>query len=168
MKLKDIDKVRYRKRLNIVFFSMAAALIVIAQATSALFIYVFSEPEASHFYHIMAAVAAAAAIVVYVVNKYRHHSYMTEVVYVWDLKQQLNKIQRKQRKLLPAIEAGDNDAMVAMNFMYRGSKQLYELDDNTITIEDLVVLISALDLRMKEAGLSLSTDAYTPDMLDRF
>jgi len=151
-----------------VFISMAAALIIIAQINSALFIYLFSEPEASHFYHIMAAVISAAAIVVYVVNKYRHHPYMTEVVYVWDLKQQLNKIQRKQRKLKAAVEEGDKEAMVIMNFMYRGSKQLYELDDNTITIEDLVVVMSDLDQRMKNAGLSLSTDSYKPEMLDRF
>jgi len=165
MKLKEIDKVRYRKHLNIVMFSMAVALIIIAQITSALFIYLFSEPDASHFYHIMAAVAAATAIVVYVVNKYRNHPYMTEVVYVWDLKQQLNKIHRKQRKIKPAFERDDNDAMVIMNFMYRGSKQLYELDDNTITIEDLELLIAALDQRMKTAGLSLSTDLFKPEML---
>jgi len=79
MKLKEIDKVRYRKHLNIVMFSMAMALIILAQITSALFIYLFSEPDVSHFYHIMAAVAAATAIVVYVVNKYRYHPYMIEV-----------------------------------------------------------------------------------------
>lgn len=168
MKLKEIDKARYRKHLNVVIFCMAAALIIISQATSALFIYIFSQPEASHFYHIIAAVAVAAVIVVYVVNKYRYHSYMSEVVYVWDLKQLLNKIQRKQRKIKPAVEGDDKDAMIVMNFMYRGSKQLYELDDNTITIEDLLLLINALDQRMEKAGLSLSTDSFKPSMLDRF
>jgi len=168
MKLQEIDKTRYRKHLNVVMFSMAVALIITAQGTSALFIFLFSEPDASHFYHIMAAVAAAAAIVVYVTNKYRHHPYMTEVVYVWDLKQQLNKIQRKQHKLKSAVESDDKDAMIIMNFMYRGSKQLYELDDNTITIEDLELLITALEKRMKTAGLSLSTDLFKPSMLDRY
>jgi len=168
MKLKEIDKTRYRKHLNVVFFSMAVALIVIAQINSALFIYLFSEPEESHFYHIMAAVASAAAIVVYVVNKYRNHPYMSEVVYVWDLKQQLNKIQRKKKKIVEAVEAGNKDAMMIMNFMYRGSKQLYELDDNTITIDDLVVHMSAHDQCMEKAGLSLSTDSYKPEMLDQF
>jgi len=168
MKLKEIDKARYRKHLNVVMICMAVALIIIAQGTSALFIYVFSTPDESHFYHIMAAVAAAAAIVVYVVNKYRHHPYMTEVVYVWDLKQQLNKIQRKQLKIKPAVESDDKDAMIIMNFMYRGSKQLYELDDNTITIEDLELLITALEHRMKSAGLSLSTDSYNPGMLESY
>jgi len=165
MKLKEIDKKRYRKHLNVVMLSMAVALLITAQITSALFIYLFSTPEASHFYHIMAAVAAAAVIVVYVTSKFRHHPYMTEVVYVWDLKQQLNKIYRKQHKIKPAVENNDEKAMIIMNFMYRGSKQLYELDDNTITIDDLELLITALEQRMKQAGVSLSTDLFNLDML---
>jgi len=168
MKLKEIDKARYRKHLNVVMLSMAVALLITAQITSALFIYLFSEPDESHFYHIMAAVAAAAVIVVYVTSKFRQHPYMTEVVYVWDLKQQLNKIYRKQHKIKPAVENDDKDAMIIMNFMYRGSKQLYELDDNTITIDDLELLITALEQRMKKAGVPLSTELFNPDMLTSY
>jgi hypothetical protein len=93
---------------------------------------------------------------------------MTEVVYVWDLKQQLNRIYRKQRKIEAAVENDDQDAMIILNFQYRGSKQLYELDDNTITMQGLVSKIKVLDKRMKAAGLSTSTDEYEPGMLDRF
>jgi hypothetical protein len=67
-----------------------------------------------------------------------------------------------------AVENNDDDAMNIMSFMYRGSKQLYELDDNIITMDSLVSKISVLDQRMKDAGLKLSIDAYDPTMLDRF
>jgi len=168
MKLKEIDKKRYRKHLNVVMISMALSLIILAQVSSALFIYLFSEPEASHFYHIMAAVAVSAVIVIYITSRFRQHPYLTEVVYVWDLKQQLNRIYRKQHKIKPDVENDDKNAMIIMNFMYRGSKQLYELDDNTITIEDLELLITSLEQRMKLAGLSLSTDLFEPGMLDKY
>ncbi len=147
---------------------MAVALMIIAVGASTLFIFLFSSPEVSHFSHNLAGVAAAAAIVFIVLNKFRQHPYMFEVVYVWDLKQQLNRIHRKLRKIEAAVEHNDNDAMIIMNFMYRGSKQLYELDDNTITMEGLVSKIRVLDQRMEDAGLSLSTDTYNPTMLDRF
>jgi hypothetical protein len=55
-----------------------------------------------------------------------------------------------------------------MNYLYRGSKQLYLLDDNTITMEDLDIKLQVLDSRMESAGLSISTDLYDPSMLDRF
>ena len=75
---------------------------------------------------------------------------MVEVVYVWDLKQQLNKIRRKQRKIEAAIENNDKDAMIIMNFMLHGSKQLYELDDNTITMDDLLIKIQVHNERMEK------------------
>ncbi len=168
MTLKEIDKTLYRSHLRVVFASIALALMGISVATSALFIYLFSSPEVSHFLHNLAGVVVAAIIVFIVLNKFRQHPYMLEVVYVWDLKQELNRINRKLRKIEAAAESNDNDAMVIMNFMYRGSKQLYELDDNTITMGSLINKINILDQRMQDSGLSLSTNAYEPAMLDKF
>ena len=168
MQLREIDKTRYRKHLRLVFVGMAAVLIIIAISTSALLINLFSTPEASHFMHNLAGVVIAAIFVGFVLTKLRQHPFMFEVVYVWDLKQQLNRISRKQRKIEAAADEGNHDAMIIMNYLYRGSKQLYLLDDNTITMEDLAVKIQVLGSRMEAAGLSLSTDSYDPSMLERF
>jgi len=168
MQLREIDKTRYRKHLRLVFAGMAAVLIIIAISTSALLINLFSTPEASHFMHNLAGVVIAAFFVGFVLTKLRQHPFMFEVVYVWDLKQQLNRISRKQRKIEAAADEGNHDAMIIMNYLYRGSKQLYLLDDNTITMEDLAVKIQVLGSRMEAAGLSLSTDSYDPSMLERF
>ena len=168
MQLREIDKIRYRKHLRVIFVSIASALLIIAPGASAVFISLFSNPEASYLFHNLAGVGIAAAVVAFVLNKFRQHPYMLEVVYVWDLKQQLNRIHRKQRKIEAVIENNDKDAMIIMNFMHHGSKQLYELDDNTITMGDLLRKIQIHDERMEAAGLSLSTDSYNPAMLDRF
>jgi hypothetical protein len=168
MQLREIDKTRYRKHLRIVFAGIVAVLLIVTLVASTLFIYFFSSPEASHFLHNLAGVVAAAAVVIFVLNKLRQHPFMSEVVYVWDLKQQLNRVYRKQHKVEALVEDNDHDAMIIMNFMYRGSKQLYQLDDNTITMEGLLGKIRVLDKRMEAAGLSLSTESYYPAMLDRF
>ncbi|MBE9564875.1 MAG: DUF3087 domain-containing protein [Proteobacteria bacterium] len=168
MQLIEIDKARYHKHLRVVFAGIAVALMLVTVAASTLFIYLFSVPDVSHFLHNLAGVASAAVIVFIVLSKLRQHPYLFEVVYVWDLKQQLNRIHRKLRKIEVAVENNDDDAMNIMNYMYRGSKQLYELDDNVITMDSLDSKLSVLNQRMKDAGLSLSTDAYNPTMLDRF
>ena len=168
MQLREIEKTRYRKHLRVVFVGIAAALMIIAVASSTLFIYLFSRPEVSHFLHNLAGVVAAAAVVFFVLHRFRSHPYMSDVVYVWDLKQQLNRIHRKLRYIEAAVENNNHDAMIIMNFMYRGSRQLYELDDNTITMDGLISKISILDQRMENAGLSLSTVSYNPAMLSRF
>ena len=107
-------------------------------------------------------------MVSYVVYRFRHHPFMDELVYVWTLKQQLNRIYRKQRKIEPLIDEQNLDAMVVMNFFYQGSKQLYELDDNTITLDDLAIKLNHLNDRLEQTGLKLTTDEYDPGMLDRF
>jgi len=168
MQLIEIDKTRYRKHLNVVFAGIVIALVIIGLGSSTLYIHFLSTPEQPHFFHNLAGVITAAGIVIYVLNKLRSHPFMLEVVYVWDLKQQLNRIHRKQRKIEAAVENNDHDAMIILNFQYRGSRQLYELDDNTITMDSLLSKIRVLEKRMQTAGLSLSTDAYDPAILEKF
>jgi hypothetical protein len=168
MQLIEIDKTRYRKHLRIVFAAIAVALAIIALGSSTLIIHFFSTPDADHFWHNLAGVVFAAIVVAYILNKLRGHPFMSEVVYVWDLKQQLNRIHRKLNNIEAKIEENNHDAMIIMNYMYRGSKQLYELDDNTITMGTLNSKISVLDSKMRDAGISTSTDTYDPSMLDLF
>ena len=168
MRLRPIDKNRYSKHYKMVFGAVVLALIVISLSTSALLIRFFSAPEVSHFVQNLAGVVVAALLVSYGVYRFRNHPFMDEVVYVWNLKQQLNRIYRKQRNIEPLIEQNNIDAMVIMNYFYQGSKQLYELDDNTITLDNLAIKFSHLNDRLEQAGFKLTTDEYDPGMLDRF
>jgi hypothetical protein len=168
MKLREIDKSRYRKHIKVVFVGIVITMSVITLAVSNLLISNFSTADASHFNFNLASVVVAAVIVVFGLIKLRSHPYMDEVVYVWDLKYQLNRIYRKQHKIEPLIEENDINAMIIMNYMYKGSRQLYTLDDNTITIEALELKILALDKRIEEANLSISTEDYAQSMLAEY
>jgi hypothetical protein len=52
--------------------------------------------------------------------------------------------------------------------MYQGSKQLYELDDNTITMSDLAIKTSHLNTKLEEKELQLTTEDYYSGLLARF
>jgi hypothetical protein len=54
---------------------------------------------------------------------------MTEVVYVWELKQALNKITRKMRKLKEAAETRNVDAMLAMQYSYLAISRIDNCDE---------------------------------------
>lgn len=168
MQLTEIDKTRYDRHLKIVFAGIAIALLVISLAASTLFIQLFSTAQAPHFWHNLAGVAVAVIVVVLVMGKIREHPYLTEVVYVWDLKQLLNKIQRKQRAIEVRVEANDRTAMIILNFQYQGSKQLYQLDNNTITMDDLLIKIQHLDKRMDAAGLNITSVNLEPALIEQF
>lgn len=168
MQLKEIDKSRYRKRLRIVFVAIVVVLTVVALGTSTVLIGLFGTPGETHFWLNLAGVVVGAAAVVLMLIKLREHPYLHEVVYVWDLKQQLNRIYRKQGKIEPLVERNDPDAIAIMYFFCRGSKQLYELDDNTLTLDTLGLQLRALERRIEELGINITTDSFRETMLERF
>lgn len=168
MKLRQIDKNRYRKHYRIVFAIIVIALLVISLVTSTLLISWLSTPDESHFKLNIAGVVVAVLFVSYAVYRFRDHQFMDELVYVWNLKKQLNRIYRKQHKIEPLIDDNNVDAMVIMNYMYQGSKQLYELDDNTITMSELEIKTRHLITKLEENKLKLTTDDYYSGLLDQF
>jgi len=168
MQLKEIDKSIYSKRVKVVFAGIALALLILSLLFSTLFIQLFSTPEADHFWFNLSGVLMAAFVVVWGLNKLRGHAYLNEVAYVWDLKQMLNRIYRKQKKIEAAAEKGDSNALIIMNFQLRGSKQLYQLDDNTITLENLIPKLLENERRMQAVGLDTAMDDFDPALLDLF
>ena len=168
MKLREIDKERYKKHYKIVFVAITAFLIVVSISCSTLLISWLSTPEESHLLLNAVGVAFAALLASYIVFHFRDHPFMEELVYAWKLKQQLNRIYRKQRKIEPLVEEHNVDAMIVMNFMYEGSKQLYELDDNTITLNDVKSKSERLNAIIKDRNLQLTTNDYQQSMLDQF
>ena len=168
MKLRPVDKSRYHKHYKIVFAAIVIALIAISLGCSQLLISWLGFPDETHFTLNLAGVVVALLSVAYTLYRFRNHPFMDEVVYVWNLKQQLNLIYRKQHKIEPLIEDNNVDAMVVMNYMYQGSKQLYELDDNTITMDDLAIKAKHLGTRLEEKQLKLTTDDYNSGLLGQF
>ena len=168
MKLRPVDKNRYRKHYRIVFAAIVIELAAISLGCSTLLISWLGSPDETHFTLNLAGFLVAVMLVAYTVYRFRGRPFMDEVVYVWNLKKQLNRIYRKQYKIEPLIEDNNVDAMVIMNYMYQGSKQLYELDDNTITLDDLAIKTKHLNTILDEKGLKLNSDDYHTGLLAQF
>jgi hypothetical protein len=168
MKLRQIDKRRYSKHYKIVFAAIVIELIAVSLVSSTLLISWLGSPDDSHFILNLVGVVVAALLALYALYRFRDHPFMDEVVYVWKLKKQLNLIYRKQHKIEPLIEDNNVDAMVIMNYMYQGSKQLYELDDNTITLGDLAVKARHLNTKLEENKLKVTSDDYYSGLLNQF
>jgi hypothetical protein len=168
MHLEDIDKSRYRQRFRIVFVAIVVVLTTVSLGTSTLLIKLLGTPGESHFWLNLTGVVVGAAVVLLTLTRLRQNPYLREVVYVWDLKQQLNRIYRKQRRIEPFVEQNDPDAIAIMYFFYRGSTQLYELDDNTITMDTISLNLRALERRIEDLGINITTDSFHQGMLERF
>ncbi len=167
MQLQSIDKSTYRKNLNRVIVAIIIILFTSALGSSTLLIQLFGEPSGSNFVLNVIGVVIAAGIIGFLFFRYNEHPYLYEVMYVWRLKQELNRIYRKTAKLTLAIEKNNPDALVIKYFSLKGSEQLYELDDNDLTLSDLRIEIKALDRKIDALGLNISTDDYHKNLLNQ-
>jgi hypothetical protein len=168
MQLIDIDKPRYRKHVKIVFIGCAISLALGSLAISQTLIALFPDESGSHFHWNLLGVIISAVTIGWLLNKYRRHDFMREVTYVWELKQTLNKITRKMPKLEAAARNGDSKAMLAMQYSYAGSRLLWRLDDNTLTLDDLAIKQHELDHLAEKFGATLSAADYDEKILDAF
>jgi hypothetical protein len=168
MKLIDINKSRYRKHLKFVMAGCAVGLAVGSLALSQTLIAFFPDESGSHFHWNLLGVAVAGVAIAWLLNRYRHHNFMTEVVYVWDLKQSLNKINRKIRKIEVASREGNADALLAMHYSYAASRLLWQLDDNTLLMDELAIKQAELNELAEEYSVVLNADGYDNNVLKQF
>lgn len=165
MQLENINKQRYRKHLNIVIVAGIIALASLSLGLSQGAIYLFTDREGTHFWLNLAGVAIAVITIGSVLNRYKEHEFMTEVYYVWRLKQQINYIHRKNKKINEAVEQDDVSAILIMAFYYQACRQLYELDDNTITLSSLTKKSNELERKIESLSLTIDINNYQQDLL---
>ena len=168
MKLQDINKSRYRKHINIVIVALIVSLMAMALSFGQLFIAMLGSEGGDNFIFNVSGVVLASVICLLVLLNIRQHEFMTEVYYVWQLKQGMNKIYRKLKKVEAAKDEGDIDAIIVLNFYYAASNQLFKLDDNTITMDSLQIEINKLQELIESKNLKISTQDYDPSMLERY
>jgi len=168
MKLENIDKTRYRKHLNKVILASIVGLIVLSLSISTSVIAILNDGESSHFWINFSGVALAALLIGSILAKYKSHPFMYEVAYIWDLKQVLNQIHRKSKKINLAVKENDVTAIGIMYFYYKACIQLYTLDDNTITLSSLNLKAAELDTQIESLNLTISTDDFNSDSLSAY
>ena len=69
------------------------------------------------------------------------------------------------KKIKKASLDADENALTVLTFYYTSLKQLYILDDNTITMSTLESDISNLDILITESGKEIHIDQFTQAML---
>lgn len=165
MQLIEIDSTRYRQRLNKVIFACIGTLTIGSLAISQLLILLMPSPEGSHFHWNLFGVAITALSLFILLSKLRSHPFLYEVSYVWDLKQALNKINRRMKKIEHAAQQGDATAIQILHFSYSASRQLWELDNNTLTINHLTHLENKLHELAETHQVILDVSLYNPSQL---
>jgi low affinity Fe/Cu permease len=154
MEILDVNKAVYRKTLNKVIVGFVVTFAILAVLFGSVLIGLFAEPivdptTQSNLRYNVAGVILALICMSFLLNTYKRHERLKEVYYVWQLKQLHNKIYRKLKKIKAAAAENDVDALIILAFYFKTLKLVYELDDNTLTI-------NAVELELEAIGEQLS------------
>lgn len=166
MKLHSIDKALYRKRLNRILVTSVVILLAVSLTVSNALIAVYgSDVSGDNFGWNVAGVVCGVLVLVVLFKLIEKKPFMFEINYVRGLKREMNRIYRSSKKLLPAIEANNEKALIISYFNLQASKQVYELDNNTLTMDELNEKIRLLDEKIVELGLQISVEDYQPSLI---
>lgn len=160
MPLFDINATRYRQRLNKVIFACIGTLALGSLSISQSLILLFPSSEGTHFHWNLLGVTLSGAIVLIALLKLKKKAYFYEISYVWDLKQSINHINRRLKKIEQATQQGDETAMQILHFSYAASRQLWQLDNNTLTINHLTSQENKLADLAKSHQIILNVNHY--------
>ncbi|WP_229833484.1 DUF3087 family protein [Alishewanella longhuensis] len=163
-----IDKTLYRQRLNRITVASILALIIVSLSSSTLLIALLSDGTGSNFWLNFSGVAMGCLIVGYTLKRLKQHPYFSEVAYIWDLKHELNLIQRKRKAIDAAAAQNDINALIIQAFSFKASKLVWQLDDNTLMMSELTIADNKLQQQIAAAGLTLDATDYERDLLARF
>ncbi|UPW20462.1 DUF3087 domain-containing protein [Agarivorans sp. TSD2052] len=167
MQIKTIDKQIYQTRSRKSYLGISAILIISSLLWSTIFIALFSTSDDNFRYNLLGVVTAVICLIP-IITYCKSKTWFAEVMYVWHLKQELNKINRKMVKLQKAASKGEVEALTAIKFSYIGSRQIWELDDNTLMLSELSLAEQKLDVLIDKFNVSIEPAQYQSNDLMKY
>lgn len=174
MELQKINKEEYRKKMNVLLIGLVASLAISAIGFGTLLIELFGVKESiagestGNFHLNLFGVVLAIALNAFIASKIKTHPYLNEAVYVWNLKQIHNQIYRKLKKIKAAADEGNRNALTVLYFYYTTQKQVYELDNNTLTMNSVDSSIEHIKKEAEKWSFELSLSDFSKELVAEF
>ncbi|ULN66241.1 DUF3087 domain-containing protein [Vibrio gigantis] len=174
MKLQKINKEEYRKKMNLLLVSLVGSLAVFAIVFGTILIDLFGSGQSiagestGNFHLNVLGVILSVALNAFIASRVKGHDYFKEALYVWNLKQIHNQIYRKIKRIQPKAEQGDRDALTILYFYYTTQKQVYDLDNNTLTIKTVQQSLDNILELSEKWSIELDIEAFSKDLVAKF
>ncbi len=168
MQLKEINKDTYRSHLNVIIVLAIAFFAAVGVGISSIFVFYFGDAAGDNFFLNLLGVSIGGAIAAFCLHRLKASLYFYEVAYVWDLKHELNLINRRLSTLKRAANDGNVDAILILLYNYHGSRQLWQLDDNVLNLQELELELIQLEDKIRQLGLTLEPNQYERALLSKF
>ena len=168
MQLINIDKTRYRKHLNIIIASFIGSLLVLALVFGQVLITIFGQEGVNNFRYNLLGVILSLFACAAILHTLKNSKFFKEIYYVWRVKQIQNLIYRKLKKIKAAAKTYDTNALIILSFYYQILQQVYQLDDNTLTITIVNKELSDLQEAITNKNLNISAEQFDIKLINSY
>ena len=174
MKLQKINKEEYRKKMNLLLVSLVGSLALFAIVFGSILNELFGSAgsatgEVTGNFHLnVLGVILSVAMNGFIASRVKGHDYFKEALYVWNLKQMHNQIYRKLKRIQPKAEQGDREALTILYFYYTTQKQVYDLDNNTLTIKTVQQSLDNIMGLSEKWSIELDIEEFSKDLVAKF
>jgi len=168
MQLIEIDKARYRKHLNIIIAGFIGTLLVLALVFGQILIASFAQEGVNNFRYNLLGVVLSLFACAAILHTLKNSVFFKEIYYVWQVKQIQNLIYRKLKKIKAAAKTYDTNALIILSFYYQSLQQVYQLDDNTLTITIVNKELSDLQEAITNKNLNISAEQFDKKLINSY
>ena len=126
-----------------------------------------AEQDSNFRYNLLGVLLALLANAT-ILHRAKNSTYFTEVYYVWQVKQLQNLVYRKLKKIKLAAKSGEETALIILSFYYQSQLQVYQLDDNTITLDTIKKHKQEIDEIITEFGLTISREQFEKTLIAKY
>ncbi len=168
MQLININKTRYRKHLNTVIAGFIITLLILALVFGQLLIALFAQEDLNNFRYNLLGVILALLACAAILHSLKNSAFFVEIYYVWQLKQIQNLIYRKLKKIKVGVENDETNAMIILLFYYQSLQQVYQLDDNTLTIANVDQQLNDLQETIANKCININAEQFNKKLLDSY
>lgn len=168
MQLINIDKRRYRKHLNIIIAGFIGTLLILALVFGQLLIASFAQEGVNNFRYNLLGVVLSLLACAAILHTLKNSAFFSEIYYVWQVKQIQNLIFRKLKKIKAAANSDDLNALVILSFYYQSLQQIYQLDDNTLTITKVNKDLADLQETIANKNVNISAAQFDKKLLSSY
>jgi len=166
--LRSIDKKQYRRRLKNTTLFTIIFLFAGSLSLSTLFIELMGKNGQSNFSLNIAGVSLTVLLLAVLILKLKKIPYFSDMYYVWSIKFELSHINRKIKAIEFAAKNGNGIALDILAYYYQATKQIWLLDDNTLTMDELVTKEKDFIIWMSQAEHSADVCLYKRQQLQQF
>lgn len=170
MQLRFVDKKQYRSRLKNTTFFAIIILFAGSLSLSALLIELMNgnQNSQSNFSFNMAGVIITVLLMAIATLKFKEKPYFNDMYYVWCVKFELSHINSKIKAIEKSAKNGNAIALNILAYYYQATQQVWQLDDNTLTMNELIVKENKFKEWMSLAEHSADVSLYQRQSLKQF